>query len=121
MDVKTTAKLAKLTLNVFFEIKFLICIQEIPFVKFAIFEAQFPKVSSLEIFSPKNISQEGNINLTNEKGLHAQKTEKHLWHAISIQYAVIISRNRLSHYKYKSTLNSLDRISIEKKADSDDR
>ena len=48
---------------------------EIPFVKFAIFEAQFPKVSSLEIFSHKNIiSHEGIINLTNDKDLCAQKT-----------------------------------------------
>ena len=50
-----------------------------PFAKFAIFEAQFPKVSFLEIFSHKNIiSHKGIINLTNEKGLHAQKNiEKH--------------------------------------------
>ena len=60
----------------------MICIQEIPFVKFAIFEALFPKVSSLKTFSHKN------INLTNDKGLYAQKTEKHFWHAISIQYTV---------------------------------
>ena len=70
--------MAKLILNrknVFCEIKFLICIQEIPFIKFTIFEAQFPKVSSLEIFSHKNIiSHEGSINLTNDKGLYAQKT-----------------------------------------------
>ena len=72
----------------------MICIQEIFFVKFAIFEAQVPKVSSLEIFSDKNIvSHEGIINLTNDKGLYAQKTEKHFWHAISIQYAVLY-RNR---------------------------
>ena len=81
--------------NVFCEIKFLIFIQDVPFVKFTIFEAQFPKVGSLEIFSRKNIiSHEGIINLTNDKGLYAQKTEKHFWHAISIQYAVIMSRNR---------------------------
>ena len=42
--------------NVFCAIKFLICNQEIPFLKFAIFEAQFPKVGSLGIFSYKNIS-----------------------------------------------------------------
>ena len=69
--------MAKLILNrknVFCEIKFLICIQEIPFVKFAIFEAQFPKVSSLKIFSHKNIISHKSINLTNDKGLHAQKT-----------------------------------------------
>ena len=73
----------------------MICIQEIYFVKFAIFEVQVPKVSSLEIFSEKKfISHEGIINLTNDKGLYAQKTEKHFWHAISIQFAVIMSRNR---------------------------
>ena len=61
--------------NVYREIKFLICVKEIPFVKFAILEAQFPKVSSLEIFSHENIiSHEGIINLTNEKGWYAQKT-----------------------------------------------
>ena len=61
--------------NVFCEIKFLICIQEIPVVKFAIFEAQFPKVSSLEEFSHWNIiSHEGMIDLTNDKGLYAQIT-----------------------------------------------
>ena len=50
-----------------------------PFVKFAIFKAQFPKVSSLEIFSHKNIiSHKDIIDLTNDKGLHAQKNiEKH--------------------------------------------
>ena len=80
--------------SVFCEIKFLICVQEIPFVKFAILVAQLPKVSSLEIFSHENIiSHEGIINLTNDKGLYAQKTEKHFWHAISIQFAVM-SRNR---------------------------
>ena len=48
------------------------------FRKIAIFEAQVPKVNSLEIFSDKNIiSHEGIINLTNDKGLYAQKTEKH--------------------------------------------
>ena len=72
--------------------KFLICIQEIPFAKFAIFKAQFPKVSYLEIFSHTNIYYEGIINLTNDKGLYAQK--KHFWHAISTQYAVIMSQNR---------------------------
>ena len=78
MDVKTTAKLAKLPLNVFLEMKFVICIQEISFIKFAIFEVQVPKVSSLEIYSDKNIiSHEGITNLTNDKGLCAQKTEKH--------------------------------------------
>ena len=41
--------------NVFCEIKFLICIHEIPSMKFAIFETQFTKVSSLEIFSQENI------------------------------------------------------------------
>ena len=41
--------------NVFCEIKFLICIHEIPSMKFAIFETQFAKVSSLEIFSQENI------------------------------------------------------------------
>ena len=61
--------------NVFCEIKFLICVQEILFVKFAILEAQFPKVSSLEIFSHENIiSHAGITNLTNDKGLYAQKT-----------------------------------------------
>ena len=72
--------------NVFCEIKFLICIQKMPFVKFAIFEAQFPKVNSLEIFSHKNIiSHKGIIDLTNDKGLHAQKNiEKHFWHATFI-------------------------------------
>ena len=56
--------MAKLILNrknVFCEIKFLICIQEITFIKFKIFEAQIPKVSSLEIFSHKNISHKGII------------------------------------------------------------
>ena len=47
--------------NVFCEIKFLICIQEITVIKFKIFEAQIPKVSSLEIFSHKNISHKGII------------------------------------------------------------
>ena len=49
---------AKLTLNrenIFCEIKFLICIHKIPFVKLAIFETQFAKLSSLEIFSHENI------------------------------------------------------------------
>ena len=41
--------------NIFCEIKFLICIHKIPSVKFAIFETQFTKVSSLEIFSHENI------------------------------------------------------------------
>ena len=41
--------------NIFCEIKFLICIHEIPSVKFSIFETKFAKVSSLEIFSHKNI------------------------------------------------------------------
>ena len=41
--------------NIFCEIKFLICIHEIPSMKFAIFETQFTKVSSLEIFSQENI------------------------------------------------------------------
>ena len=63
--------------NVFCEIKFLICVQEIPFVNIAIFKAEFPKVSSLEILSHKNIiSHEGIINLTNDKGLYAQKHRK---------------------------------------------
>ena len=43
--------------NIFCEIKFLICIHEIPSVKFAIFETQFAKASSLEIFSLENIFQ----------------------------------------------------------------
>ena len=34
--------------NIFTEIKFLICILETPFVKFAIFETQFAQVSPLE-------------------------------------------------------------------------
>ena len=34
--------------NIFCEIKFLICIHKIPFVKFVIFKMQFAKVSSLE-------------------------------------------------------------------------
>ena len=60
---------------IFCEIKFLICIQEIPFVRFA---CTVPKVSSLEIFSHKNIiSHKGIINLTNEKGLYIQKHRKH--------------------------------------------
>ena len=47
--------MAKLTFvlnrkNIFCEIKFLICIDKITSVKFAIFEIQFAKVSSLEIF-----------------------------------------------------------------------
>ena len=41
--------------NIFSEIKFLICIHEIPSVEFAIFETEFAKVSSLEIFSQENI------------------------------------------------------------------
>ena len=45
-------------------------------MKFAIFETQFAKVSSLEIFSHKNIFFEGIINLTYGKGLHAQKHSK---------------------------------------------
>ena len=41
--------------NIICEVKFLICIHGTPSVKFTIFETQFPKVSSLEIFSHKNI------------------------------------------------------------------
>ena len=41
--------------NILTEIKFLICILETPFMKFAIFETQFAKVSPMEIFSHKNI------------------------------------------------------------------
>ena len=63
------------------------------FRKICNLKAQVPEVSSLEIFSDKNISHEGIINLTNDKGLYVQKTEKHFWHAISTQYAVIMSRN----------------------------
>ena len=41
--------------NIFCEIKFLICIHEIPSMKFAIFETEFEEVSSLEIFSHENL------------------------------------------------------------------
>ena len=54
----------------------MICIHEIPSMKFAIFETQFAKVISLEIFSLKNIFSEGIFNLTNGKGLFAQKQKK---------------------------------------------
>ena len=102
--------------NVFCEIKFLIFIQDVPFVKFTIFEAQFPKVGSLEIFSRKNIiSHEGIINLTNDKGLHAQKTKTFLTRYFYTIRCNNVSKQRLSRYKHKSTLNWLDRISIEKK------
>ena len=41
--------------NIFYEIKFLICIHEIRSMKFAILVAKFPKLSSLEIFFYENI------------------------------------------------------------------
>ena len=56
--------------NVFHDIKFLICIQVIPSMKFAVFETQFTKLSFLEIFSHKNIFSRGIINLTNGKGAY---------------------------------------------------
>ena len=52
-------------------------------MKFAIFKNQFEKASSLEIFSHENIFliyiyifNKGIINLTNGKGLYAQKCQK---------------------------------------------
>ena len=41
--------------NIFCEIGFLICIHKIPSMKFAIFETQFAKVSSLETFCHENV------------------------------------------------------------------
>ena len=59
--------------NIFCEIKFLICILAITSMKFAIFEIQFAKVSSLEIFSHKNLFSYGIMNLTNGNGSYPQK------------------------------------------------
>ena len=72
MDIKTTAKLTLNHENIFCKIEFLIYIHEIP-VKFAIFETQFAKVSSLEIISREIIFSLGIINLTNGKGSNVQK------------------------------------------------
>ena len=66
---------------IFCEIKFLICIQEIPFVRFA---CTVPKVSSLEIFSHKNIISHKGNNLTNYKGLYAQSLNQGLNRSLCI-------------------------------------
>ena len=79
------------------EIKFLICIDKIPSVKLAIFETQFAKVSSLgNIFSQKYILlrylTNGKVSCAREN--RVRSCYLHFWHAISIQYAAIMSRNR---------------------------
>ena len=59
MDVKNDDQINLLVLNlknIFCEFKPVFCIYEIPSMKFAIFETKFAKVSSLEIFSHKNMS-----------------------------------------------------------------
>ena len=67
-----------------------------PSVKFAIFETQFAKVSSLEIFSHENIFSQGITNLTDGKVSYAQKHRKryHFRQSISIRYSAIMFRNR---------------------------
>ena len=73
--------------NIICEIKSLICIHETPSMKLAIFNTQFAKVSSLEIFSHKNIFSKGIINLTNGKGSYTQKHQKrYLIFAFSARY-----------------------------------
>ena len=80
--------------NIFSEIKFLICIHVIPSLKFVIFETNFAKVSSLEIFSHKNILSWGISNLTNVRACTLKNIKNATWylhfqHAISIRYAAI--------------------------------
>ena len=115
--------------NIFSEIKFLICIHVIPSVKFVIFETNFAKVSSLEIFSHKNILSWGISNLTNVRAcIYTQKHQKrYLIFAFSACYFYMIcsnmSRNKgICNYVIKSILNWLDLISTFKKmANSNDR
>ena len=80
--------------NIFCEIKFLICIHEIPSVKFAIFETQFAKVSFLEIFS---IFSLGIINLINGKGSYSEKHRKrYLIFAFLTRYFYTVCYNNVS-------------------------
>ena len=96
MDIKTTAKLTLNHENIFGKIEFLIYIHEIP-VKFAIFETQFAKVSSLEMISRENIFSLGIINLTNDKGSNVQKHRKrYLIFTFSTCYFYAIHCNNVS-------------------------
>ena len=66
-------------------------------MKFAIFETQFAKVNSLEIFSHENLFSKGIINLTNGKGSYAQKHRKcYLIFAFSTLFFYTVLCNNVS-------------------------